>query len=122
MPQKTRLFGIVLTLMGIIGYLASGMASVTALIPAIFGIIFIALGRLAEKESLRKHVMHVAVLLAVVGLIGTATGIPEFFSWMGGDMEVNALAASVRSLMALLCVVYIGLGVKSFIDARRTPA
>ncbi len=120
MPHNTRLFGIVLTLIGIIGYLFSGMASITALIPAIFGIIFILLGRLAEKESMRKHVMHVAVLLALVGLIGTATGIVDFFSWMGGNLEVNAMAAVVRTLMALLCIGYIVLAIKSFVDARRS--
>ncbi len=122
MPQITRIFGIVLTLIGIIGYLASGAASITALIPAFFGIIFIILGRLANKEAIRKHVMHAAVLLAFLGVLGSFTGLLDLFSWMGGNVEVNLLAASVRSLMALICIAYIVLGVKSFIDARRSVA
>lgn len=122
MPQKTRIFGIILAIIGIVGYLASGMASNTALIPAVFGAVFILLGRLAARESWRKHVMHVAVLLALIGIFGSITGIPEFFSWLGGNQEVNALAAAARSLMALLCIGYVALGIKSFIDARRSDA
>lgn len=122
MPRITRLFGILLTLIGIIGYLVSGAASVTALIPAFFGIVFIILGRLAGKESLRKHMMHAAVLLALLGLFGSFTGIPDFIDWLGGNEDVNILAASVRSLMALLCIAYIAIAVKSFIDARRGTA
>ena len=121
MPSITRTFGIILTVIGIAGYLGSGAVSITALIPAIFGILFIILGRLAARESLRKHVMHVAVLLALVGLIGSFTGLMDLASLMAGG-DVNAIAAIARSLMALLCIGYIGLSVRSFIDARRNPA
>lgn len=120
MPQKTRIFGIILILVGIAGYLASGAASITALIPAFFGIVFIILGRLAEKESLRKHVMHAALLLALLGVIGSFTGLLDMISWLGGNGDVNLLAAGARALMALLCIGYLVLGVKSFIDARRS--
>lgn len=122
MPQKTRLLGIILTIIGIIGYFASGMASITALIPSFFGIIFIVLGRLAEKEKMRKHVMHVALLLALIGFFGTVTGIAEVFSLMGGAQDVSVLAASVRTIMALLCIGYIVLGIQSFIAARRSAS
>lgn len=101
-----------LILLGIAGYVVSGAVSITALIPAFFGIIFVLLGQLAEKESLRKHVMHIAVLIALLGLVG---------SLMGG-IDIFTLAGISRSLMALLCIVYIVLAVKSFIDARRTTA
>ncbi|MDG5767865.1 hypothetical protein QA596_10340 [Balneolales bacterium ANBcel1] len=119
MAKTTRLFGIILTLIGIIGYVASGAASITALIPAFFGVVFILLGRLAEKESIRKHVMHVAVLLALIGLFGSFTGLLQLGGLLTGSTEAPAMAVLVRSLMALLCIGYIGLAVKSFIDARK---
>ncbi len=119
MPQKTIVLGIVLTLTGIAGYLASGAASITALIPSIFGIVFILLGIFAEKESRRMLAMHLAQLVALLGIIGTFTGILDVISWMGGNQEVNVLAATVRALMAVLCIGYLLLGFKSFIDARR---
>lgn len=122
MPNYTRILGIILILIGIIGYIASGAVSITAMIPAFFGIVFIILGRLAQKETWRKHVMHIALLVALIGLFGSFTGILDVFSWMGGNQEVNELAAIARAVMALLLIGYIALGVKSFVDARRAES
>lgn len=119
MPRKTTILGIILIALGLIGYIASNMASVTALIPALFGVVFLILGKAGEKESYRKLSMHLAQLLALLGIIGTLTGLLDVISWMGGDQEVNVLAAFVRALMALLCIGYLVIGIRSFIDARR---
>ncbi len=121
MTQTTKILGIVLIVVGIVGYFASGMASYTALIPAIYGAVFFLLGKLGEAESRRMVTMHLAQLLALLAIVGTFTGILDLISLMGGNQEVNVMAAVVRSLMALLCIGYLGLGIKSFIDARRAP-
>lgn len=121
MTQTTKTLGILLVVIGIIGYFATGMASLTALIPVVFGAVFYLLGAIGEKEGRRKIAMHLAQLLALLAIIGTFTGILDVFSWMGGNQEVNIMAAGVRALMALLCIGYLVLGVKSFIDARRAP-
>ncbi len=121
MSKKTRIFGILLIILGIAGYIASGAASLTALIPAIFGVVFLLLGIIGEKESRRMIAMHVAQLLALLGIIGSFTGILNVISWLGGNQEVNMFAASVQALMALLCIGYLVIGIKSFIDARRSP-
>ncbi len=121
MPKNTIILGILLIAIGIIGYLASGAASATALIPAIFGAVFILLGKVAENESRRMVAMHLAQLLALLGIFGTFRGILNIISWMGGDPEVNVIAATAQTLMAVLCIGYLALGVKSFIDARRAP-
>ena len=119
MPQITRITGIILAVTGIAGYFLTGAASITALIPAMFGAVFMILAMLAVKESRRKHVMHAAVLLALVGLFGSFTGLLDLLAVAGGQTGVNVAAAVSRSIMAVVCIVYIGLGVKSFIDARK---
>ena len=47
MVRTTLLYGFLITGLGIIGYLATGQASKTALIPCIFGLPVIALGILS---------------------------------------------------------------------------
>ena len=121
MPQRTRLTGIILIFIGIGGYLLAGAESITAMIPAFFGVIFIILGRLGQKEALRKHAMHGAVLLALVGVLGSFGGLIALFSWLGGTPPDNVLATVAQSLMALLCLGYVARGVKSFVEARRNP-
>ncbi len=121
MIQTTKTLGIILVLIGLIGYFATGMASLTALIPAVYGVVFYVLGVVGENEARRMIAMHLAQLLALLAIIGTFTGILDVISWMGGNHEVNIVAATVRALMALLSIGYLVLGIKSFIDARRAP-
>src|SRR5262249_47139153 len=70
MGNITVVFGILLIIVGAVGFALSYQADkppYTALIPAGFGLVLAILGVLARKDNLRKHVMHLA---AMVGLIG----------------------------------------------------
>jgi hypothetical protein len=118
MPSAAIISGFLLILVGIIGYVYGMMgerASLTALIPAGFGLVLLILGFLSQsKENLRKHLMHVAVLVALLGFL-----IPTFriLSRLS-DFTMNAANLS-QLAMALICLVFVILSVKSFIDARR---
>ena len=70
MASTTILFGALLTLLGLSGYFLTGASSPTALIPAIFGFLLLALGLLARSEPMRKHAMHAAATVALVGCSG----------------------------------------------------
>jgi len=119
MARTTTIFGILFLLLGLAGYGATGGESITALIPAAFGLLFLLAGRLARREHLRRHVMHVAVALALLGFLGTVGALPALFAMIGGGEVERPAAVVSRSLMALLSLVFVGLGVKSFVDARR---
>ena len=111
--------GVALTLLGIVGYIASSAASVTALIPAAFGVLLTVLGILARNERLRKHVMHAAALLAVIGFAATLSGFVKLFTLIGGGTVERPSAVIAQSLMAVLCAVFVAMAVRSFILARR---
>jgi uncharacterized membrane protein HdeD (DUF308 family) len=119
MAHFTRIFGVTLIFLGIIPYFATGMESVTALIPAFFGIIFLILGIAARKESIYKHVMHGAAGLALLGFFGTVMGLIDVFYMLGGESVTRPDAAISQAIMAVLCLIFIGAAVKSFIDARK---
>jgi hypothetical protein len=55
----------------------------------------------------------------LLGLIGSARGIPAFVSLLGGGEVERPAAAVAQAIMALACAVFIALGVKSFRDARK---
>jgi len=68
MPKITVGLGVILFLLGIVGYILVDGASKTALIPSFFGVVFIILGGLAVANlNLRKHLMHGAAGLALLG-------------------------------------------------------
>src|SRR5688572_32328469 len=70
MAHTTIVFGLLLTGLGLVGYFLAGGVSVTALIPAFFGIVLLALGFLARSEPMRKHAMHAAAAVALIGFLG----------------------------------------------------
>lgn len=111
--------GVLLILVGIVGYiygLMNGNASVTALIPAFFGIVLAILGAVAgARENLRKHLMHVAVIICLLGFILPAGRLISRI----GDLTLSAAVIS-QIAMALVCLVFVILCVKSFADARRS--
>ena len=116
MPRISIGFGIGLILLGVILYLATGMASVTALIPSVPGLPILICGIIGLKQSLLKHSMHIA---AVFGLLGFLAPLGKLSKGLAtGSLELKSSTVGMI-LMLLTCAVYLGLCVKSFIDARR---
>lgn len=115
MPQLTLILGLLLILLGAGGYLGTGTESVTALIPTFFGVPFVLLGLLARKDNLRMHAMHVASLLALLGLIGAL--VRPARKLFAGELSFSTALAS-QAAMALLCGAFLVLCIKSFVDAR----
>lgn len=140
MPSTSIISGVLLILLGIFGYafgLIDGHGSPTALIPAAFGLLLVVFGAIAKsKEHLRKHLMHAAVLIALVGFIIPAVRVlsnliavlgmisPPLTSSESAGIgatggKIISLAIFSQIAMALICLVFVILSVKSFINARR---
>ena len=66
----------ILIVLGLASYFLTGGVSVTALIPAFFGAVFVVLAIVARSESARKHAMHAAVALGLLGFLGTLRVLP----------------------------------------------
>ena len=117
MPFTAIIFGLILIVVGAAGYVHGMMndkASVTALIPAFFGIVLAGLGAAANaSEGLRKHLMHAAVTVALLGFILTAGRLVSKFS------ELTMSAAVISQIaMASICLIFVILSIRSFIAAR----
>ncbi|MEM7558346.1 MAG: hypothetical protein AAF394_04430, partial [Planctomycetota bacterium] len=75
---------------------------------------------LAFKESFRKHAMHGAAMIGLLGVLAGAgrgaMGLGKFFS---GDPSLNQRSFLFVWLMALICGVFVFLCVQSFRAARK---
>ena len=107
MYKTTILFGVLLIATGLAGYFGTGAEQKTALIPSGFGVVLLVCGLLASNENRRKLAMHIAVLFGLLGAIGV---IPTLLK---DDQPRAALVAKTVTLV--LCVVFVGLCVRSFI-------
>ncbi len=119
MPLTSIIFGLILTLIGLIGYvygMMNGSASPTALIPAAFGAVLAALGIAARaSEGMRKHLMHAAVIVALIGFIMTGGRLVMKFSELAMSPAVMSQLAT-----AVVCLIFVILAVRSFAAARRS--
>jgi fucose 4-O-acetylase-like acetyltransferase len=118
----TTVLGVVLVVIGVGGYVLTGAESITALIPAFIGLPVLVLGQLARRPAWRRHAIHAALALALLGLLGTLMNVAELPALLSGASVERPAAVVSSTLTALSCAIYLVLGVRSFVAARREPA
>lgn len=121
MPRLTLTVGVLLTVIGLIAYLATGAVSVTALIPAFVGVPIVICGVLARQDGLRKIVVHIALVIALLGALGSLMNVVKIGQLFAGTAErPSAIITSV--LLFVITACYVVIGVRSFVNARRSRA
>lgn len=102
----------------------------TALIPAIIGLLLIGLAAGSEaKPDLRKHLMHAAALIGLLGFGMVVKKIPGAVSemnWLKGEpygiIQVSLLKPAAFVFTAGLLLIFVVLCIVSFIQARKEMA
>ncbi len=119
MAKITIGLGLVLIALGLGSYFGTGRASVTALIPAFFGLPLLLLGLVALNEHMRKTAIQIAVVIGLLGFVGTVGGLMKLGVLLTGGQLDRPAAVTVQAAMAVVCFVFVLLCVRSFIRARR---
>jgi hypothetical protein len=121
MARAAIFFGVLLIALGLVGYFSPTTfgevgekgTSPTALIPAAVGAILLICGIVVEAAPpTRKHVMHLA---AAVGLLGALGGIMPL---MRTKMDMAKASTVTGLLMIILCALFVILCIRSFVLAR----
>ncbi|MEM9522321.1 MAG: hypothetical protein AAGA37_23655 [Actinomycetota bacterium] len=111
MARNAIIAGATLVVVGIIVTIASDSESVTSLIPAFIGAVFVALGVLAQrKPDLNHHVMHGCAALALLAILGSLG------SLIGRGSTGWALAAQLVTVAVMGGFLF--LAIQSFKAAR----
>jgi|TARA_B100001142_G_scaffold325958_1_gene380535 hypothetical protein len=127
MPRYTIITGLFLILLGAYGYLSYD--SVTVLIPAFIGFLIMVFGILAVNEKRRRMFIHLAIVIAVIGLsasiksVLSIPGLIECSSIGDGTIEncslfLRPLAELFKSLMAIILLPYFFVSIAFFVKAR----
>jgi len=119
MAKISIVFGLILIILGLVSYFGISSESITALIPAFLGVPILILGFLSLNEKYLKHSMHAAAVLMLLGFGGTVSGLIKFFRMLGGEIFERPSAITIQAIMAVICLIFLVLAIKSFIDARR---
>jgi hypothetical protein len=112
MPKPTLVFAALLIALGIAAFLYSG--SRTALLPSYAGGVLAVLAGLALAfGGARRHLMHVAAVVALLGALAPAATLGIRAA------QMTPLALTVNVGMLALCGTLLALMVRSFVAARR---
>jgi hypothetical protein len=119
LAKLTIVFGVLIVAISFIFWFESGHDSHT-LHSAGIGAILVLCGFLANTEDAKRRMlwMHIAVTAGLVGFL--FTGIRAVITLVKGTIAENALGFDERAIIAVLCLIYVALCVRSFINARRT--
>ncbi len=113
MPKVTLAFAVALILLGTSAFYIS--SSRTALLPAAAGLALLACGGLAIVfDNARKHLMHVAAVVALLGALAPAAALAIRAA------KMSPLALSVNVSMLVLCATLLALQIQAFKRARAT--
>lgn len=119
MPRKGILTGIILIALGFLGYFGGGMASLTAFIPSVFGLLIFGFSKMAQNPDKLKMGMHLA---AVFGLLGVIMPLGRLIPVTLKGNFVLGLPTISMILMVAVCLWFVIQCVKSFKEARRAKS
>ena len=114
----TLVYAGALILLGLVGYLVTGLQSLTALIPAVFGALVLVVMLLTRRQQRTSVLVWSLVVLAGIGFLATMTGVPRVLEMATGGEVARPAAAVSQALMCLGSLVF-GL---SLLNARRKAA
>jgi hypothetical protein len=118
MPLITIITGALLSALGLLGFFLGESRSLTALIPLVLGSILEGCGVLAMKPELKKHAMHGASVVGLLGVLGTAPGAMALMRLLGGSDVARPFAVKIQGVMFVICLVFLVLCIRSFRQAR----
>jgi hypothetical protein len=118
MAKLTMVFGAILAAVGIVGFFYTGGAH-----PILFGILLVMCGALANTEnSIRRMLwMHIAVTIGLLGFLipGGMSAVQIAHAHSQGISLPYPNRVYEQIIVALICLVFTVLCVRSFIAARR---
>ncbi len=123
-------FGVVLLLLGVASKRITGTESNSPIYATLaFGLPLIVCGLLASKDHLRKHAMHVAAMVGLVGVVAAVIlagrnlltllsgGTPMRIHADGTQSDATG-ATITTTILGVICLVFVGLCINSFVQAR----
>lgn len=121
MARLTIVFGVLLILVGVAGFILTGSNHPTALIPSLIGLLLAIAGTLARTEDLKRRMvwMHAAVTIGLLGFLGTLKSAYDVTRLANGVEYPHPIAIEEKAATCLLCLIYVAFCVRSFIEARR---
>ena len=121
MAKVTIVFGVILLVLGIGFFVVTGSTHPTALIASGFGVVLLLCGVLASTSDAGRRMlwMHIAVTVGLFGFLFPGFMTVKALLAAHGAPLPRPTATAEQGVMAVICLIFVALCVRSFIAARR---
>ena len=104
--KATWMYLISLIILGIVGYILTGMQSITAMIPTFFGLVILCVLIVTKRFKKFSILIWTLIVLGAVGFIATVNGIPKVITLISGETISRPSAVISQSIMAVISLIY----------------
>lgn len=123
MAKTAIALGVLLILLGFLGYVSAGTYALLPLIPAMFGFLISLFGLFSLTDDAKKRMlfMHIAVTIGLIGFLVTVWSIVEYIQMVFGHRQFpHPVLVEEWAATAAVLLLFVLLSIRSFISARRS--
>lgn len=122
MAKTAIALGVLLILLGFLGYVSAGTYALSPLVPAMFGFLISLFGLFALTDDAKKRMlfMHIAVTIGLIGFLVTAWSVVEYVQMLRGHQFPHPVLVEEWAATAAILLLFVLLSIRSFVAARRS--
>lgn len=122
MAKTAIALGVLLILLGCLGYVSAGTHSLSPLLPVLLGFLISFFGLLALTDDAKKRMlfMHMAVTIGLIGFLVTVWSVVEYVQMLHGHQFPHPVLVEEWAATAAILLLFVLLSIRSFVAARRS--
>lgn len=122
MAKTAIALGVLLILLGFLGYVSAGTYALSPLVPAMFGFLISLFGLFALTDDAKKRMlfMHIAVTIGLIGFLVTVWSVVEYVQMLRGHQFPHPVLVEEWAATAAILLLFVLLSIRSFVAARRS--
>ena len=110
--------GVALVVLGIGAWVLTDFASMTALIPALFGILLVGLSSAGQETNHERLAVYGIGALGALGVLGSLRGVPDIIAFVTGGEVDSTVAVASQGSMIVLGLVLVVVAVRAVLASR----
>lgn len=107
------LVGVALVVLGVGAWVLTDFASMTALIPAIFGILAVGLASIGQNTDRDRLAVYGIGTIGALGVLGSLRGVPDIIAFVTGEEVDSVVAVASQGSVIVLGLVLVVVAVRA---------
>ena len=117
-PTLAIVLGALLGVVGVVAYILTGFASITALIPTIFGLILVGLGVWGRNPESERTATYAIGVFGILGILGSLRAVPDKIALLSGEAVDSVVATASQAILILVSVILLASAAYAILASR----